>query len=140
MTMTLRHLSTILMAQTLVLTVACNNPKIDGSTDQSCVASIAEVTKHAFGRTDSAQYASIMVSSVGALAFSGLGEAFASIGSLFDDQGPSVEMPKPDSLLFQRSLCDALNGMTADDIVAAQADSVTQRVKNSYQRRYATLQ
>lgn len=123
----------------LLLTGACGGPSIEAKTDQLCLTSLAEVSKHAFRGADSAQYATLMTSSVGQLAFSGLGEVFSGLGRMFDDQAPSVKMPAPDSLLFQRALCDGLNGMTAAQIIASR-DSVPTLVKNAYQRRYAVLQ
>jgi len=80
-----------------------------------------------------------MLGAIGQLAFTHLGNAFAGIGSVFDDQTPSVEMPKPDSMLFQRAICDAANGMTAHEIVE-QADSVMSGMKEAYQRLYAKFQ
>src|SRR5258708_2892267 len=134
-----RSTSTKFLPQTLIVLAACAGPRIDAGTDGSCVSSLAQVSKQALGSPDSARYAQAMVSTVGQLAFTGLGEAFGKLGRMFDNQAPSVEMPPPDSLLFRRALCDALNGMTAQQIVA-RGDSVVPLVKRAYERRYAPLQ
>ena len=134
-----RAISGASLSLALFLTGACSGPSIDAKTDQSCLTSLAAVSKHASRGADSAKYADLMLSSVGQLAFSGLGEALSGLGSMFDEQAPSVKMPAPDSLLFQLALCDALNGMTAGQVIASR-DSVPPRVKNAYQRRYAALQ
>lgn len=139
--MTLRSsfVSTILLLPALALIAACGGPKVDASTDEACLSSLQNVSQHAARGSDSAAYARVLLTAVGQLAFAGLGEAFAGMGNLFDDQAPSVKMPARDSLLFQRALCDAVNGMTAEQIIA-NADSVAPRVKGAYDRRYATLQ
>lgn len=139
--MTTKSLSVLaaILASTLMAVSACTGPRIDGRTDQSCRSSLAEVSKQALRGQDSAKYARLMLSSIGQLAFAGMGEAFSGLGRMLDDQAPSVKMPTPDSLLFSLALCDALNGMTAKDVIA-RGDSALPHVRAAYERRYAALQ
>src|SRR5258708_5670828 len=139
MTSRTHSISTGCLVATVVVLVACTGSRIDASSDASCVSSFTQVSKQAFASPDSARYASVMLS-VGAQApFSDLGHAFGKLGNMFDEQGPSVEMPPPDSSLFRQALCDGLNGMTAQEIIA-RGDSLATGVKSAYERRYAPLE
>lgn len=112
-------------------------PQISAASDAECAASLKRVSLAARQSPDSARYTAAIASLTGALFFAALGEGLAEgLGDLSDPNGPSVRFARPDSAVVRGALCDALNGLSARQIVE-RADSLGSRITAALERRHA---
>jgi len=123
----------------LALVTGCAmTPRVSAASNAECAASLREVGLKALHSPDSTRFTVAMTSLAGSVAMASIGTTFTQgLGAIFDDDdSPSVQFAAPDSAVIQGALCDALNGLSARQIIA-RSDSLRPVVTEAFERRYA---
>lgn len=92
--------------------------RVTADDSESCMLSLKEVGAAGI-KADSAQFATAFGTIVGRGALAAMGNAMSELFSDIDNGGATVDPPPPDSISIQRAMCKTLDGLTAQDIMAA---------------------